>query len=72
MAKWWKRTHIDERKEVPERRTSVALRRYLKRATSEAFKEYVKHLKPDVTEEELEALVKQFRVERRRHPSDYF
>ncbi|MFL6438760.1 MAG: hypothetical protein ACJ71Q_14365 [Terriglobales bacterium] len=72
MKRWWfgPKKHIDEQKVEARRNHIRRMQRLFDSGDEAAFREYVKHINPDISEDELDALTTQFHGERRRHPSD--
>jgi flagellar biosynthesis/type III secretory pathway protein FliH len=72
MKKWFfdKQDNRDREKLAKRAKARNELRQLMETGDEQGYKEYVKRLKPTVTDEEMEILIDQFHEQRAVHPSD--
>ena len=72
MKHWWfgEKKHIDESKKKARAKAKNDLKELMENGDEVGYRNYVRLLKPKITDEEMERLVRIYHEERTRHPSD--
>jgi hypothetical protein len=72
MKKWFsnRRAHIDEEKVAAKKQAAKDLAALMDSGDEQAYADFVKRLKPDITDDELQLLIEKFHEQRSVHPND--